>query len=107
MTAQQQSLPLAPEARMFIGCGEFAGWRLVLTPEAERGVPGFRRETVTSWNGWREWAQGSIARNLTLSPGYAQRLQAEVDAGKPPVEWVDEKWLEQWLKAGSIREVRP
>jgi hypothetical protein len=94
--------------RTFIGLRECDGWRFTLTPSTNAdGSPGFTRETITPRKGWRADVQRTVdANKIRADSDVIRALQADLDAGKPPADWVEERWLTEWLRAGAIREVK-
>ncbi len=95
--------------RSFIGLKSFSGWRFTLTPETnEAGSPGFTRETLTPRDGWEDEARRVLHDNRFPSSdhhGTLAKLRAALAAGRPPTQWVEEKWLTQCLRGGLIKEV--
>ncbi len=94
--------------RTFIGLKDFSGWRFTLTPATnEAGSPGFTRETLTPRDGWAaDLARTTIEANVALySSEVIRALRSDLEAGRPPADWVEDEWLTQWLRGGLIKEV--
>jgi hypothetical protein len=88
--------------RTFVGKSD-PDWRFTLSP-----LPGggFNLQTLSRGEEFRLELRGHIERNRRPLPGIVRALQL-LEAGKPlPSHPVEALWLEEWLRAGLIREVR-
>jgi hypothetical protein len=89
-------------ARTFVGVSDKA-WRFTLTP-LHGGS--FKLQTLSRGEEFRLELRGHIERNRRPLPGIVRALEL-LEAGKPmPSHPVEALWLEEWLRAGLIREVR-
>ncbi len=89
--------------RTFVGRGQFTDWRFTLAPEAnEAGSHGYRRSTLTPSRCSVDSVRASGEYYERFVPGYtAQHLASLVRE-----DWIEERWLTEWLRLGHVAEVK-
>lgn len=104
--------PSKVPCKTFIGVGQFEGWKFELVESPAAGVPGYadgcpgyiRTQLTPAKCSVEHLKSDSHAYDKRFNPKRAVEMEQFILHREP--EWIEAQWLVEWLKHGSIKEVK-